>query len=308
MTAAPVLSVVAPVYNEEKGIVEFHRQLSAVLKTMGLPCEILLVNDGSKDGTSALLEDIARRDATVRVLEFSRNFGHQAAIKAGLDHARGQAVVVMDADLQDPPETLPEFVAKWKEGYDVVYAVRASRAGETLFKKFTSAAYYRFLRKISNVDIPADVGDFRLISRRMADVLKGMREQGPYIRGLVVWAGFRQIGIPIQRQARFAGETRYPLSLMLKLAWSGVAHFSFLPLRLPLYFGSAAVFASALMGARLLWMRAAGVPTWHWACVTSVVFFFGGVQLISIGVLGSYLARTYDETRGRPLYILKNPE
>jgi len=301
-----LLSVVAPVYNEAESIREFYTRLRAVLNGTGMRSEILFVDDGSRDGSLVLLKAIQKNDLEVKVLELSRNFGHQIAVKAGIDHAQGDAVVVIDTDLQDPPETLLPMLAKWREGFDVVYAVRAKREGEGFFKRSTAALYYRLMKKIAHIDLPLDTGDFRLISRPVADALRQIQEKNPYIRGLVSWVGFKQTGIPVERQARFAGETKYTLRKMMKLAWNGITHFSFLPLQLSTFVG----LITALVA--FLWMMQAlyvglvlhiAVP--GWTSLILAVLFLGSVQLITLGIMGSYLARCFEETRSRPLYILK---
>lgn len=306
---SPELSVVAPVYNERECLPEFYKRLCDAVRGLGLEAEFVFVNDGSKDGSAELLRDFRKSDPRVKIVDFSRNFGHQVAIKAGIDRARGNAVVVMDTDLQDPPEVLAEFVAKWKEGYDVVYAVRASRAGESVFKKMTASLYYRLIRRISGLDIPLDAGDFRLLSRPVADAVKTIREKNPYWRGLVAWLGFRQIGIPIQRDERFAGRTKYPLRKMLKLAWNGITHFSNFPLKLAAYIGFA---VSLLCVAWILQALYVGlvlkIAVPGWTSLMVAVLFLGSVQLITLGILGSYLWRNYDESRGRPLYIVRRAE
>lgn len=292
----PALSVVAPVYNEAASVEEFHRRLDAALKGVPMDAEILFVNDGSSDRSLDLLRTLRARDRRIRILNFSRNFGHQAAVKAGIDHSRGKAVVTIDADLQDPPEAIAELVRMWKEGYDVVYAKRASRAGESLFKKWTAALYYRLLARISGVALPVDTGDFRLISRRVADVIRGLRETDPYLRGLVAWAGFKQTAIEIQRQPRFAGRSSYSLGKMCALAWSGIANFSTLPLELAGWAGVALI--------------AAGAVTW-WtggSHVMAAIALVGGVQLLCLGVIGAYLGRTLGAARCRPLYILSEDD
>lgn len=290
----PTLSIIAPVYNEEDGIDEFHRRVDAMLSASKLDAEILLVNDGSTDGSSSALNALRAKDKRVRVLEFSRNFGHQAAIKAGIDHARGKALVIIDSDLQDPPEAIPEMIAKWKEGFDVVYAVRASRAGESPFKKLTAALYYRLLNRAAGVRIPVDTGDFRLISRRVADAVKTVRERNLYLRGLIAWLGFKQVGLPIQRAPRFAGSTHYDLARMFGLAWNGLVQFSTFPLD-----------AAGWAGAFLLAFSVYAYLTGAGALIVAV-FGVGGVQLIFLAVLGAYLSRALDETRSRPLYVLKD--
>ncbi|OIO37862.1 MAG: glycosyltransferase [Candidatus Omnitrophica bacterium CG1_02_49_16] len=303
------LTVIAPVFNEEKGIDEFYKRLSEVLEGLRVPYEILFVNDGSTDRSLELLRKIRAKNVRVKILDLSRNFGHQVAIKAGIDHARGEAVVIMDSDLQDPPEEIPNFISKWKEGYDVVYGVRAHREGESLFKKWTAAIFYRLINRIAQVDIPLDAGDFRLIDRRVAQALKSIREKNPYVRGLVSWVGFRQIGVPIKRDARFAGTTKYSSHQMFKLAWNGITHFSFLPLQLSTFIG---FFVSLLCLAWIVQALYVGlvlhIAVPGWTSLMVVVLFLGSVQLITLGIMGSYLARNYDESRSRPLYILKNPE
>lgn len=304
-----LISVVAPVYNEEVCIPEFWRRLEEVGRTHHLRVEVIFVNDGSTDSSAEKLRELGRKNHQIRLLNFSRNFGHQVAVKAGIDHAKGDLVLIMDTDLQDPPEAIPDLLAKWKEGYDVVYAVRMSRDGETLFKRWTAALYYRLIKKIAQVDIPLDAGDFRLITREVAEVIKDMKEKEPYIRGLISWVGFKQTGITIHREARFAGETKYSLGQMLRLAWSGITHFSFLPLQISTLIG----FLTSILC--LIWIGVAlyvgvilhiAVP--GWTSLMVAVMFLGSVQLITLGIIGSYLARNYDEARSRPLYILKSKE
>lgn len=303
----PQISIVAPVFNEEAVIDEFYRRLSGVLKEARLEAEILFVNDGSSDTSLEKCLALRSQDSRVKILNFSRNFGHQIAVKAGIDHAAGEAVIIMDTDLQDPPEVIPELLAKHREGYDVVYAIRASRAGETFFKKCTAHLYYRLIRQITRMDLPLDAGDFRLISRQVADTIRGIREKNPYLRGLISWVGFRQIGIPVDRQARYAGETKYSSKKMFALAWNGITHFSFFPLQISTFIG---FLASAIC---LVWIAQAlyvslvlhiAIP--GWTSLMVAVLFLGGVQLITLGIIGSYLARNYDESRSRPLYILKD--
>ena len=304
-----LLSVIAPVYNEEEGIRQFYQKLSGVLRRAEISAEIIFVNDGSRDKSGEILKDIQKSDGAVKLLEFSRNFGHQIAVKAGIDYAQGDAVVIIDTDLQDPPEMILPMIEKWKDGFDVIYAIRAKREGETFFKKITAAAYYRLMKKIARIDIPLDAGDFRLISRSVADALRQIRERNPYIRGLVSWVGFKQTGIEIERQARFAGHTKYTLGKMLKFAWNGITHFSFLPLQLSTWFG----FFAALLA--VIWMLSAmyvslvlHVAVQGWTSLIIAVLFLGSVQLITLGIMGSYLARNYDEARSRPLYIIKSKE
>jgi len=222
----PVISVIAPVYNEEECLPEFYDRVTRVLKDLGLSYEVIFVDDGSIDSSPEILRGFRTKDPLVRVLRFSRNFGHQIALKAGIDHAAGQAVISIDADLQDPPEIIPEFLKKWHEGFDVVYAFRVKREGETLFKKWTAFLFYRLLRAVSGVDLPVDAGDFRLISRRVADKVREVKRKNLYLRGLIAWMGYKQAGVPIHREARFAGKTKYSLRKMLGLALSGFIQFS----------------------------------------------------------------------------------
>lgn len=304
-----LISVVAPVFNEESCLEEFHNRLSVTLKKHQIRAEVIFVNDGSSDSSLEIIKKIRTYDSAVKVLDFSRNFGHQVAIKAGVDHAQGDAVIVMDTDLQDPPELIPEFIAKWREGYDVVYAVRKGREGEGFLKKWTSSAYYKLIKKLARVEMPLDAGDFRLISRRVADIIKTIKEKNPYLRGLVSWVGFRQAGILIYRQARFAGETKYTLLKMLALAWNGITHFSFLPLQISTVLGVAVSVICVLWMFQALYVKLVlGISVPGWASLMVAVLFLGSMQLIMLGILGSYLARNFDEARNRPLYIVQSKE
>jgi len=303
--AAPVLSVVAPAWNEAPTLPLFYARVRAVLDGLGEPWELIVVDDGSTDGTGAVLRRLAAADGRVKAVRFSRNFGHQAAITAGMDAARGAAVVVLDSDLQDPPEVIPALVARWREGYQVVYAQRARREGETRFKTATAAAFYRLIRGIASVDIPVDTGDFRLLDRRAADALRGLREQHRYVRGLAAWIGFRAVGVPYQRHARHAGETKYPLRRMVRFAVDGITNFSYLPLQLATWAGFLVAGLSVLgilaaVGLRLFF----GHALTGQATTLVSVLFLGGVQLICLGILGEYLGRIYDEVKGRPLYVV----
>ncbi len=302
-----VYSVIIPVFNEEAILGELHRRLTAVMSSLGEAYELLFINDGSRDGSLAGMRALAGIDPQVRVLDFARNFGHQIAITAGMDHARGQAVVIIDADLQDPPEVIPELVARWRDGYQVVYAVRAKREGETFFKRATASLFYRLIRRITNVDIPVDTGDFRLMDRQVVDALGTIREKHRFVRGLVSWVGFRQIGVPYVRHERLAGETKYPLKKMLKFAFDGITSFSFLPLQMATYLGFAVSGVSFLVICWVLFQKLSGRQPLEpgWASVMTAVLFLGGVQLITIGLIGEYVGRIYDEVKERPLYILK---
>jgi glycosyltransferase involved in cell wall biosynthesis len=300
-----LLSVVAPVFNEEAIVQEFYRRVSAVLNGIGEPWELILVNDGSQDRSPELMREIHACDERVKVVSFARNFGHQVAITAGMDYARGDAVVVLDADLQDPPEVIPDLLAQWRAGYRVVYAVRAERKGETWFKETTAKLFYRALAKITDIDIPTDTGDFRLMDRKVVDALKGMREKHRFMRGLSAWVGFRQTGVNYVRAERFAGETKYPLKKMLKFALDGITSFSYLPLQLATYLGFAAAGLSLVGIIVAVILRLSGSEAFYGQASTLVsVLFFGGVQLICLGIIGEYLGRIYDEVKGRPLYIV----
>jgi len=303
--AMPELSLVLPVFNEEATIPELYRRLTVVLESMTEPYEIIFVNDGSADQSLRLLAEIAMQDPRVKVVNFSRNFGHQIAITAGLDYSRGQAVIVMDADLQDPPEVLPLLLQKWREGYDVVYAVRTERQGEGVFKRGTAAIFYRLFKRVARIDIPANVGDFRLMSRRAVEALSGLRERQRFVRGLSVWVGFQQTAVAFIREVRYAGETKYPLRKMVKFAFDGIAAFSFVPLQLATYLGFSAATASFCymlyaVGLKLFTDRS--VP--GWASFIVAVLFIGGVQLIALGIIGEYIGRIHEEVKQRPLYIV----
>ena len=304
--ARDLLSVVVPVYNEVDGIDAFYERATAVCVGLeGLDYELLFVDDGSSDGSLKRLQEIAARDPAVRVIKFSRNFGHQIAITAGIDHARGDAIVVIDADLQDPPETIADFVDKWREGHDVVYGVRASRDGETRAKLWTATVFYRLLRRFTNVEIPVDVGDFRLMSRRSARVLKGMREKDRFVRGLVSWMGYQQVGVPYHREARHAGETKYPYRKMVKFAVDGITSFSSAPLRLASWLGYLASFLAFAYLASVFIQKAMGATIQGWATIMVAMLFLGGVQLICLGIIGEYIGRIFTEIKPRPMYVVE---
>jgi dolichol-phosphate mannosyltransferase len=292
MATAPTLSVVLPVYNEEALLPELHKRLLATLDPLALSWEILYVDDGSSDRSLEVVTAIARADKRVGVLALSRNFGHQMALTAGLDHAKGDGVVLMDSDLQDPPELIPELVTRWREGLDVVYAQRRARPGESTFKRATAYLFYRFMRSLASVDIPADTGDFRLLSRPAADALRSLRERRRFLRGLVAWLGFRQGRVLYDRLPRKTGESKYSIRQMARLALFGLFAFSNLPIAL-VGLGGAVVCAAALVA------LAAGANAGH-----AALFFLGGAQLVAVWVLGQYVATMSDEGRRRPLYIV----
>jgi len=301
----PTLTLVLPIYNEEDVIPELHGRLQAFLGTLMLDVEVLFVNDGSRDRSMELLRGLAADDPRYRVLSFSRNFGHQAAITAGMDYARGAAVVVMDGDLQDPPEVVLEMVARWREGYDVVYGRRRSRAGETWFKVVTARWFYRLFALMIPIEVPLDAGDFRLMSRRVVVALRELREAHRFVRGMVAWVGFKQTDVPYDRPGRYAGETKYPLRKMIRFALDGITSFSILPLRFSTYLGVAMSTASvgivvwALLSKYVLQRTVPG-----WTFIVVLVAIFASVQLLMIGILGEYIGRIYEEVKRRPLYIV----
>ena len=302
-----VYSIIVPLYNEEIVIDESYKRLKRVMDSTKENYEILFVNDGSTDETINKVEKICKNDEKIKLINFSRNFGHQAAITAGMDLALGDAVVVIDADLQDPPEVILKMIEKWKEGYEVVYAVRGEREGDSWFKKITAAMFYRLIYSITDVKIPVDTGDFRLMDRKVVDVLKQMKERHRFPRGMSAWVGFKQIGVTYKRAARVAGVTKYPFSKMLKLALNAITGFSYFPLQLATYFGFASAGISVIAIPVVAYMRIMGSGAFFGQATTLIaVLFFGGVQLISLGVLGEYIGRLYDEAKGRPLYIVRD--
>ncbi|KPL84397.1 glycosyltransferase [Thermanaerothrix daxensis] len=302
----PTFSIVVPVYNEEGCLEELYRRVKAVMESTGEPWELVLVDDGSRDRSTEIIKHLAEQDRRVRPIIFARNFGHQIAVTAGLDYSRGQAMVIIDADLQDPPEVILDLISKWREGYEVVYAVRTEREGETWFKKATAAAFYRLIYRITDVKIPVDTGDFRLMDRKVVDVLNRMREHHRFLRGMSAWVGFRQIGVPYKRAPRFAGETKYPLRKMLRLALNAITSFSYFPLQLATYMGFIAAGLAILAIPFVIVLRALQPQAFFGQASTLIaVLFLGGVQLISLGILGEYVGRIYDEVKGRPLYVVR---
>jgi polyisoprenyl-phosphate glycosyltransferase len=303
----PEYSIVIPVYNEAETLAALYERLTLVLARLDGAAEVIFVDDGSRDSSLAQMLEMARRDSRFKVLQLSRNFGHQAALTAGLDFAAGNAVIVMDADLQDPPEVALQMAERWRDGFDVVYAVRRRRAGENWFKRATAAAFYRLLRGLTDVEMPVDAGDFRLVDRKALEAYKTMREHDRFVRGMFSWVGFNQVGIPYDRDERVAGETKYPLRKMLAFAVDGIVSFSNAPLRVALALGLMVATLSFCSGFVALGLKLGGaftVPGW-----TSVIFvtsFLGGVQLIVLGVVGEYVGKTYNETKRRPLYIVRD--
>lgn len=303
----PRLSVVAPCYNEQACLGEFYRQVSAAARQVaGEDYEIVLVNDGSRDGTLAVMRALAATDPHVIAVNLSRNFGHQKALSAGLQFARGERVLAIDADLQDPPSLLPEMMARMDEGHDVVYGQRRRRAGETLFKTATAALFYRLLRRLTEIDIPADTGDFRLMNRRTVDIFKSMPEQFRFVRGLVAWIGLRQVPILYDRDARYAGSTAYPLRKMIAFAIDAITGFSVVPLRLVSWAGMGASGASLLTFAYAIvqWLR--GTTVAGWTSLAALILIIGGLQLLFLGVLGEYVGRIYMEGKRRPLFVVSD--
>ena len=299
-------SIVAPIYNELENLPELYRRIKEVMDSTGETWELVLVDDGSTDGSTDAICALAREDERVRPVIFARNFGHQIAITAGWDYARGAAVVIIDADLQDPPELILEMAKKWKEGYEVVYAVRAEREGESWFKLWTASLFYRLIYRITDVKIPLDTGDFRLMDRKVIDVLKQMRERHRFPRGMSAWVGFRQIGVDYKRAARVAGETKYPFRKMFRLALNAITSFSYFPLQVATFFGFASAGIAILAIFPVAYLRITGSQAFFGQATTLIaVLFLGGVQLISLGILGEYIGRLYDEAKGRPLYIVR---
>ncbi len=307
----PQYSIIAPVFNEVENLPVLYKRVKEVMDSTGEPWELLLVDDGSKDGSTEAIRSLAKSDEHVRPVIFARNFGHQIAVTAGLDYSRGKAVVIIDADLQDPPEVILDLISKWREGYEVVYAIRAEREGETWFKTFTASLFYRLIYRITDVKIPLDTGDFRLMDRKVVNVMNNMRERHRFLRGMSAWVGFRQIGVPYKRAARFAGTTKYPFRKMLRLAINAITGFSYFPLQVATYMGFIAAGISIIAIPILVLLRLAGGPFFFGGQATTLisVLFLGGVQLICLGILGEYIGRIYDEVKGRPLYIVsQGPE
>lgn len=302
----PKYSFIIPVYNEEDTLLEMYRRVSSVMNRLDGPVELILVNDGSRDHSLSLLREIHERDPRVCYISLARNFGHQIAVTAGLNYVRGQAIVVMDADLQDPPELIPDLVEKWKQGYQIVYAQRTQRRKESWRKRLPAYVFYRVMRKLADVDIPMDTGDFCLMDRRVVDVLNTMPERNRYIRGLRSWVGLSQTSITFERDPRFAGEVKYTFRKSLSLAANGLVTFSRVPLRLSTYVGLAAAAVALLMAILVLYWRivAPSSPLTGFAAILIAMFFLGAVQLVSIGILGEYVGRIYEEVKGRPLYVL----
>ncbi|WP_237981161.1 glycosyltransferase family 2 protein [Bacillus thuringiensis] len=301
-----LISVVVPMYFEEEVAQECYNRLKSVMLQNDINYEFVFVNDGSTDRTMEILSEIAANDYRTKIVNFARNFGHQIAVTAGIAAAKGDAIVIIDADLQDPPEVIPELIAKWEEGYEVVYAKRKQRKGETWFKLLTAKYFYKFLNYMSDIDIPKDTGDFRIIDRKVADVFNQMTERNRFIRGMMSWVGFRQTYVEYERDERFAGETKYPLKKMIKFASDGIIAFSTKPLRIVMSLGLLSVLISIIVLLYTITVKIIGTGTQTgWASIMVAITFFSGIQLLGLGIVGQYIARIYDESKNRPIYIVK---
>lgn len=302
----PKYSFIVPIYNEEETIPQLYDRVKAVMDRMDGEAELILINDGSKDRSIELIRQLHKKDARVSYLSFARNFGHQVAVTAGLNQVRGQAIVILDADLQDPPELIFDMVQQWQQGYQVVYAQRVKRHKESWFKRFTAYAFYRVLKRLADVDIPTDTGDFCLMDRQVVDVLNAMPERNRYIRGLRSWIGFRQTSVQFERPPRYAGEVKYTFRKSLGLALNGLISFSRVPLQFSTYIGIFSAAIAMVMALMVLYWRIfqTNSPVTGFATIMIAVFFLGAVQLISVGILGEYIGRIYEEVKGRPLYTV----
>ncbi len=299
-------SVIVPVYNEEEVIHTTVSRLKQVMNQLNDSYELIFVNDGSRDQTLSILKEYFQGDSSVKIIDFARNFGHQIAITAGMDAARGDAVIVIDADLQDPPELIFSMIEKWKEGYEVVYAKRTKRIGETFFKKYTASLFYRTLRALTDIDIPMDTGDFRLIDRKVCDQMAQLHEKNRFVRGLVCWVGFRQTAVEYERDERLVGESKYPLKKMLKLSLDGITSFSYKPLKLASYAGVLLSLAGFLYMLYVIYLKLFTNSTiLGWSSVIVIQLLFSGIVLLIMGMMGEYIGRIYDETKARPLYIVR---
>lgn len=307
-SASPDISFVVPVYNEEAVLEMFRARITELMQSIDCSCEVILINDGSRDASLQLMDEIAAADPRFRVINMSRNYGHQVAITAGIDHARGSGVIIMDADLQDPPEVAVAMIERWKEGYHVVSARRIARAGETFFKRASATLFYRILRRLSSTDLPPDIGDFRLLDRCVIDALRSMPERDRYFRGMVNWVGFRHAEVPFERHERAAGETKYPLRAMLRLATNGVLGFSDAPLRFALWIGSLISLAALGLGFYIFinWFFNSDLVE-GWTSTVLILTLLGGIQLLTLGIVGLYVGRIHNEVKQRPLYFI-NPQ
>ncbi len=303
----PTVSIIIPIYNEEENIPELYHRLQSVIEQLDGEAEVIFIDDGSRDNSLNLMRQIYERDYRVKYISLARNFGHQIAVTAGLNNVKGEAVIVMDADLQDPPELVLPMIEKWRQGYQVVYAQRLSRKKESALKRFTAYAFYRVLRRLADVNIPPDTGDFCLMDREIVDILNAMPERNRYIRGLRAWVGFQQTAIPFERDPRFAGKVKYSFAKSWALAINGIISFSRVPLKLATYLGMLSAAAALLMILLVLYWRLfdPASPLIGYTLITIALFFLGSVQLFCIGILGEYIGRIYEEVKGRPIYTVK---
>ncbi|GKU85209.1 glycosyltransferase family 2 protein [Niallia sp. NCCP-28] len=300
-------SIIIPVFNEEQVIEHTYERLKIVMDSTAETYELLFINDGSRDSTIDILKHLGETDNHIKTIDFSRNFGHQIAITAGMDYAQGDAVIIIDADLQDPPELILEMIGKWKSGYDVVYAKRTARKGETFFKKQTAALFYRTLRAMTDIEIPIDTGDFRLIDRKVCEQMQNVHERNRFVRGLVSWVGFKQTAVEYERDERYAGETKYPLKRMLKLSIDGITSFSYKPLKIANYLGAALSTIGFIYMLVVLYQKLFTTTTiTGWSSIIVIQLFFSGITLMMLGVMGEYIGRIYDEAKNRPLYIVQD--
>jgi polyisoprenyl-phosphate glycosyltransferase len=307
MNATEMLSVIVPAYNEAEALPEFHRRLSAIFNQLDLRCEVIYINDGSRDDTQKIIDRLCSEDPHAASVELSRNFGKEAAMTAGLDYAQGDAVVIIDADLQDPPELIPQLIAEWRAGHDVVYARRTSRSGETWLKKATASAFYRLIQRVSRVQIPADTGDFRLMNRRAVDSLLQLREQHRFMKGLFAWVGYKQIAVDYERDPRIAGETKFNYWKLWNFALEGITSFTIAPLKIATYVGLTTAFIALLYAIFIIYKTVFfGDAVRGYPSLMVSILFLGGLQLFFIGVIGEYVGRIYDETKQRPLYVVQN--
>ncbi len=304
--AAATLSVVVPVYNEGEGLLAFHARLARVMNGLGEKWEVVYVNDGSRDNSLAVLEGLRADDPACAIVNLSRNFGKEIAMTAGLDHARGAAVVMIDADLQDPPEVIPDLVAAWRQGWDMVYAQRRVREGETWLKRATADAFYRMMQRVGRVRLPRNTGDFRLMSRRVVDALLQLREHHRFMKGLFAWVGFPSVAVPYDRAPRFAGQTSFDYWKLWNFALEGITSFTVMPLKVATYLGLVtALFAVVYGGQIIVRTLLFGNPVPGYPSLMAVVLFLGGAQLVTLGIIGEYLGRVFNETKGRPLYLVE---
>lgn len=302
----PVFSVIVPVFNETGCLDELYRRVKEVMEQTKETWELVLVDDGSSDGSTEIIRKYAKSDSRVRQVIFARNYGHQLAVTAGMDYSRGEAVIIIDADLQDPPEVMLELIAKWREGNEVVYAVREEREGESWFKLVTASMFYKLIYKITDINIPMNTGDFRLLDRKVVDIMNNMREHQRFLRGMSIWTGFKQVGVPYKRAARYAGSTKYPLKKMIKLAMTAITGFSYFPLQLATWVGGVISVISFVFLILMIILRLNGSAFLAGQAATLIaVLFLGGIQLVFLGILGEYIGRIYDEVKGRPLYTTR---